>query len=232
VRDDLLIAVPNVSEGRDERVLAAVGDAYARAGARVLDVHSDPDHDRSVFTLAGAPGTLGPALAQGVAAALQAGVDVFANHGIHPHVGAVDVAPVVHLDDARRGAACAEALVAAHEIGELGVPVLLYGALTGAPPRTRAQLRRGGAARLAERLAEASCGRTSGRRARTRRAARRSPPRGRRSSPSTSSSPRPRRWRTPASSPPPFARAGRTGSPASGPSAWCSRTAAASRRCP
>ncbi len=149
--DDLLIAVPNVSEGRDAAVLARLGDAFRAAGARVLDVHSDPDHDRSVFTLAGAPGTVAPALAAGVAAARDAGVDVFANEGVHPHVGAVDVAPVVHLDEARRGAACAEALVAAQLIGELGVPVLLYGQL--AAGRTRAEVRRGGASVLEQRLA-------------------------------------------------------------------------------
>lgn len=154
MRDDLLIAVPNVSEGRRTAVLDGVRAAYEDAGVCVLDVHTDPDHDRSVFTLAGRPGVVGPALAAGVHTALAAGVDVFANHGIHPHVGAVDVAPVVHLDDARRGAACAEALVAAEEIGALGVPVLLYGALTGTPPRTRAQLRRGGAGALARRLAD------------------------------------------------------------------------------
>ena len=72
--------------------------------------------------------------------------------GQHPHVGALDVAPIVYLDDARRGAACAEALVVADRIGdELGVPVFLYGELTAAERagavRTRAELRRGGVAR-------------------------------------------------------------------------------------
>ena len=70
--------------------------------------------------------------------------------GQHPHVGALDVAPVVYLDPALRGAACAEALVAAEQIGGLGVPVFLYGDLAGG--RTRAQLRRGGAEGLAERM--------------------------------------------------------------------------------
>ena len=68
-------------------------------------------------------------------------------------MGAIDVVPVVYLDDGARGAACAEALVVADRIGqELAVPVFLYGALTGDPPRTRAELRRGGAARLAQRM--------------------------------------------------------------------------------
>jgi glutamate formiminotransferase len=60
------------------------------------------------------------------------------------------VVPVVHLNDELRGAACAEALVAAEEIGALGVPVFLYGALGGERPR--AELRRGGVKALAKRM--------------------------------------------------------------------------------
>jgi glutamate formiminotransferase / 5-formyltetrahydrofolate cyclo-ligase len=144
-----LTAVPNVSEGRDRAALDAIGGAFAGAGARVLDLHADVDHHRSVFTLAGAPGTLGPALAAGTEEALRR-IDLSRERGIHPHVGAVDVVPVVHRTEAERGAACAEALVAAEEIGRLGVPVLLYGELAGG--RTRAELRRGGPEALARRL--------------------------------------------------------------------------------
>jgi glutamate formiminotransferase/glutamate formiminotransferase/formiminotetrahydrofolate cyclodeaminase len=145
-----LIAVPNVSEGRDPLVLAAIGDAYAQADARVLDVHSDPDHHRSVFTLAGAPGALADALVAGAARAIDL-IDVSDHEGIHPHVGAVDVCPVVHVTPDQRGAAAAEALVAADGIGRLGVPVFLYGELGGG--RTRAEIRRGGPRELARRMA-------------------------------------------------------------------------------
>jgi glutamate formiminotransferase/glutamate formiminotransferase/formiminotetrahydrofolate cyclodeaminase len=146
----MLLAAPNVSEGRDTGAIEAIGAAFASTGARLLDVHADPDHHRSVFTLAAPAGALAPALAAGAWEALSR-VDLTAARGVHPHVGVLDVAPVVHLDDARRGAACAEALVAAHLIGDdLGVPVLLYGALAGG--RTRAELRRGGPTQLACRL--------------------------------------------------------------------------------
>jgi glutamate formiminotransferase / 5-formyltetrahydrofolate cyclo-ligase len=144
-----LIAVPNVSEGRDRAALDAIGEAFAAGGARLLDVHADVDHHRAVFTLAGEPGRLGSALAAGTGEALRR-IDLQAERGIHPHVGAVDVVPVVFRTAAERGAACAEALVAAEEIGRLGVPVLLYGVLAGG--RTRAELRRGGPAALAARL--------------------------------------------------------------------------------
>lgn len=156
----ILLAIPNVSEGRDHATIAAIGAAYTRAGAtatapspvRLLDTHSDPDHGRSVHTLAGPAGTLAEALAAGAAEAI-ARIDLTAagSAGAHPHVGALDVAPLVHLDDARRGAACAEALLAAELLGRLGLPVLLYGALAGG--RTRAELRRGGPAALTGRLA-------------------------------------------------------------------------------
>ncbi len=145
----LLIAVPNVSEGRARAAIAAIGDAYVAAGTRLLDVHVDPDHHRSVHTLAGVPGSLGRALAAGAEETIRR-IDLRTPRGVHPHVGALDVCPVVHLDPARKGAAILEALVAAEEIGGLGVPVLLYGELGDG--RTRAELRRGGPAGLAARL--------------------------------------------------------------------------------
>jgi glutamate formiminotransferase / 5-formyltetrahydrofolate cyclo-ligase len=154
----LLLAVPNVCEGRDARAVAAIAGAFSRtAGVRLLDVHSDGDHNRSVYTLGGAPGGLAQALVDGareVLARVQVG-PFDAARGQHPHVGALDVAPIVYLSERSRGAACAEALVLADRIGgELGVPVFLYGELTtdGADPRTRTQLRRGGTAALARRV--------------------------------------------------------------------------------
>ncbi len=179
-----LLAVPNVSEGRDARVIATIAAAFgdaqrsrggpdapargygkargsSRGGARLLDVHSDPDHDRSVFTLAGGPGELAQALLAGARATVEL-VDVMGARpdgdpaiGQHPRVGALDVAPIVYLQERARGAACAEALVVADRIGEeLGVPVFLYGELAGDDPRaTRAQLRRGGVLELAARMA-------------------------------------------------------------------------------
>ncbi|HEX8102073.1 MAG TPA: hypothetical protein VF533_05655, partial [Solirubrobacteraceae bacterium] len=124
-----LLAVPNVSEGRDRAVLDAIGAAFESAGGvRVLDVHADPDHHRAVFTLAGAPGTLAPALQNGAREAI-ARIDLRTHEGAHPRVGALDVAPIVHRDAATRGHACAEALVAADLLGQLGLPVYLYGEL-------------------------------------------------------------------------------------------------------
>jgi glutamate formiminotransferase len=123
-----------------------------RGGARLLDTHSDRDHHRSVHTLAAPQGALADALVEGARAAV-ARIDLSTERGIHPHVGAIDVAPVVFLDAARRGAACAEALAVAERLGEeLRLPVFLYGLLSGPPTRTRAFLRRGGLPELDRRI--------------------------------------------------------------------------------
>jgi glutamate formiminotransferase/glutamate formiminotransferase/formiminotetrahydrofolate cyclodeaminase len=146
----MLLAVPNVSEGRNQGTVAAIGAAFEAGGARLLDLHVDPDHNRSVYTLAAPPRTLAAALTEGAREAARR-IDMSRHTGAHPCVGALDVVPVVHLDEARRGAACAEVLVAADEIARaIQTPVLLYGDLGGG--RTRAEVRQGGAARLAQRL--------------------------------------------------------------------------------
>ncbi len=152
------MSVPNFSEGRDAASVRAISTALvANGGVRLLDVHWDADHHRSVYTLAGAPGALPDALLAGADEAVSR-IDVVGDaqastpRGEHPHVGALDVAPVVYLDESARGAACAQALVIADRIGhELQVPVFLYGELAGG--RTRAQLRSGGVAGLARRIA-------------------------------------------------------------------------------
>lgn len=140
-RQPILVAVPNVSEGRDARIIDAIGAAFSRR-ARLLDVHSDPDHGRSVYTIAAPQGQLSQALVQGARAAVER-IDLTTHEGQHPHAGAIDVAPVVYRDESQHGAACAEALTAAALIGDdLELPVFLYGELAGG--RERAEIRRGG----------------------------------------------------------------------------------------
>src|SRR5690606_23791369 len=89
----LLMAVPNVSEGRDGETIAAVGTAYSRGGAHLLGTHQDHDHRRSVHTLAARQGELAYALAAGAAEAARR-IDLTTQRGLHPHVGAIDVCPV------------------------------------------------------------------------------------------------------------------------------------------
>jgi glutamate formiminotransferase len=129
-----MLAVPNISEGRDAETLAAIAAAF---GPGVIHWSSDPVHHRAVFTIAG--DDLHTAVLNGAREAI-ARIDLNAHEGIHPRVGVLDVAPIVYLDPEERGAACAEALVLADELGQLGLPVYLYGELAGG--RTRAELRR------------------------------------------------------------------------------------------
>jgi glutamate formiminotransferase/glutamate formiminotransferase/formiminotetrahydrofolate cyclodeaminase len=171
MNDPVLLAVPNFSEGREEATITALagvlGDArgrmpHERAPVRLLDLHSDRDHHRSVFTVAGSPQHLLDALLAAARVSCER-IDLSARRqadtGQHPHVGALDVAPIVYLREQDRGAACAAALVLADRLAhELELPVFLYGELTaddGHPARTRAELRRGGLAALSARMADA-----------------------------------------------------------------------------
>lgn len=146
----MLLAVPNVSEGRDHGVVERLAGAFG--ALLLLDVHSDPDHGRSVLTFAGEQREMAEGLLAGARAAV-AEIDIRGHTGLHPHVGALDVAPVVHLDAAARGAAVAAALTAAALIAdELALPVFLYGTL--ADGRERAEIRAGGIEQLARRMGE------------------------------------------------------------------------------
>jgi glutamate formiminotransferase/glutamate formiminotransferase/formiminotetrahydrofolate cyclodeaminase len=147
----ILLAVPNISEGQDFGVLEAVERAFAPA--HFLDIHVDADHARAVYTLAGEQGELSRGLVAGAREVVRR-IDLGAHNGLHPRVGALDVMPVVYLDDAARGAACAEVLAASALIGdELELPVILYGELASRPEHAeRAWLRLGGWKRLAERI--------------------------------------------------------------------------------
>ena len=140
----VLESVPNFSEGRDRATIDAIGDALA-AHARLLDVHSDADHNRSVFTLVGSEDELVAALVAGVAVARER-IDLRGHDGAHPRIGAADVVPVVPLVAGGHGAG-ARVRARASRGGSARsstLPVFLYGEL--APGRGPAFFRRGGPA--------------------------------------------------------------------------------------
>ncbi len=145
-----LESVPNFSEGRDAATIEAIGAALSR-GVRLLDVHSDPDHHRSVFTVVGEDDALVGALVDAIAVARDR-IDLARHEGAHPRIGAADVVPVVPLRPADMERAKAAALRLAERVGDLGMPVFLYAEL--APGRGPAFFRRGGTEELATRLAE------------------------------------------------------------------------------
>ena len=121
-----LESVPNFSEGRDAATVDAIGAALSAHG-RLLDVHSDPDHHRSVFTLVGFEHKLVEALVAGVECARDR-IDLREHHGMHPRIGAADVVPIVPIDPADMERAQSTARELAARIGiDLGLPVFLYG---------------------------------------------------------------------------------------------------------
>jgi glutamate formiminotransferase len=146
---DLLESVPNFSEGRNARTIDDLRRALA-AHADVLDVHVDPDHNRSVFTLVGGDARLIEALLSSIACARER-IDLRLHEGAHPRIGAADVIPIVALDTGDEDRARACALLLAERIGaELELPVFLYG--ESAPGRGPAFFRRGGPGELQRRI--------------------------------------------------------------------------------
>lgn len=133
----MLECVVNVSEGTDRAVVDALA---ASAGATVLDVHSDADHNRSVLTLAG------PDLEAAVRALARRTVemiDLRRHHGVHPRLGALDVVPFVPLpDESSTAPTMADAIAARDRFAswaadELDLPCFTYG-----PERTLPEVRR------------------------------------------------------------------------------------------
>jgi glutamate formiminotransferase len=147
-----LESVPNISEGRDEAVLSALREAMSRP-ARLLDVHVDWDHHRSVFTLVGSADELVETLLAGIRCARDR-IDLARHAGAHPRIGAADVVPLVPLEPTDESRAREAALVLADRIAaELELPVFFYGRLTE-DAREPAFFRRGGPDELQRRIDE------------------------------------------------------------------------------
>jgi glutamate formiminotransferase len=144
-----LESVPNFSEGRDRATLDAVAGALS-ARARLLDVHADADHNRSVFTLVADEDDLVEALVAGIACARER-IDLRRHEGAHPRVGAADVVPVVPVRPGDMERAKRAALALAERVGgELDLPVFVYGEL--APGRGPAFFRAEGLEGLRRRV--------------------------------------------------------------------------------
>jgi glutamate formiminotransferase len=145
-----LLAVPNVSEGRSPVRIRGFADAVTATGARVLDVHSDAVHNRTVLTVAGPTTNVEAAmLALCVACSY---IDLTRHEGVHPRLGGLDVCPIVPHE-----ATMEEAVAAAHRVGKIihartGLPVYFYGdAALRKATRLLPDLRRGGLTTLMKR---------------------------------------------------------------------------------
>lgn len=122
----LVESVPNFSEGRNPAVLQALSDAAAVEGVRLLGLSADPDHHRAVLTLAGEGGAVVDALVRASQKALEL-IDLRGHRGSHPRMGAVDVIPLVPLDDTPMAYCVELARTLGERLGrELDLPVYLY----------------------------------------------------------------------------------------------------------
>ncbi|HRC08914.1 MAG TPA: glutamate formimidoyltransferase, partial [Miltoncostaeales bacterium] len=150
-----VVAVPNVSEGADRDVIAALRAAIVRPGVKVVNTHSDPDHNRTVFTAIGNPLAMQDAMVDLAGAAMDM-IDIRRVQGVHPRIGALDIVPIVALQPQDMAVACELASGIAQRIGdELQIPVFRYGEIASNPARTRPHdFRVGGVDRLAERIGD------------------------------------------------------------------------------
>jgi len=149
----LFEAVPNFSEGKDGAKISRITESVrAVPGVRVLGLHSDPDHNRSVLTFAGEEDAV-LAGAVTLAKACNSELDLASQAGEHPRMGVLDVLPFIPLAGSTMDDAVRLARRTAEILGSLGFPVFLYGAAaTASHRRDLPDVRRAGYEGVAERL--------------------------------------------------------------------------------
>lgn len=141
----LVECVPNFSEGRRPEVLNEIIRTISGVqGTSVLDLHSDPDHNRSVITFVGDPRAVEEAAFQMIRRAAEL-INLDQHTGAHPRIGATDVVPFVPISNI----SLAECVEIAHRVGErvgkeLQIPVYFYEAAARVPERSRLELIRKG----------------------------------------------------------------------------------------
>lgn len=140
----LIECVPNFSEGTDRSKVSAIVRAMRVEGVSLLDWSMDPDHNRSVVTIAGPPGAVAEAAIRGVGRAVEL-IDLTAQRGVHPRIGAADVIPFIPVLDVSLEQCALCARQAGKEIWEhYGVPVYFYAAAAARPDRAELEdVRRG-----------------------------------------------------------------------------------------
>lgn len=141
----LVECVPNFSEARRPEVVEAIFEAIRSvAGVRVLDRHSDMDHNRTVITFVGPPDLVEEAAFRGIAKAADL-IDLNEHSGEHPRIGAADVVPFVPISDVSMQDCVEIARRVGRRVGEdLRIPVYLYEHAATRPERANLEnVRRG-----------------------------------------------------------------------------------------
>jgi glutamate formiminotransferase len=142
----LIESVPNYSEGRRLDVVDRLAEAVQSTdGVFLLDRTSDPSHNRSVLTMAGAAPSVERALEATIEVAIGT-IDMEQHRGEHPRIGAIDVVPFVPLGTTTLDACVVLARAFGLRVAErFGIPVYLYARAATRPDRVRlADVRRGG----------------------------------------------------------------------------------------
>jgi glutamate formiminotransferase len=152
----IIECIPNVSEGRRADVIEECAQAIRNTAARLLDVHSDAAHNRTVYTFAGDA----DAVHAGVLALFDraiARIDLRRHTGEHPRVGAVDVVPFVPIDEATMQDCVALARAVGAEVAiRHDLPIFLYEEAATSPGRRNLEdIRRGEFEGLSEKMARA-----------------------------------------------------------------------------
>lgn len=142
--DALIECVPNFSEGGRPDVVAAIVQSMRAPGVHLLDWSLDTDHNRSVVTIAGSPQEVIEAAVRAVGKAVEL-IDLTAQRGVHPRIGAADVIPFVPIS----GVSLEQCALYARRAGlslwsQHSVPVYFYGAAAARPDRAELEdVRRG-----------------------------------------------------------------------------------------
>lgn len=120
----LVECVPNFSEGRDKEKIEQIADAIGKE-AKLLNVESDVDHNRTVITFAGKPKQVLKAAYKGIEKAVEL-IDMTKHKGAHPRIGAADIVPFVPLEGATMEDCIKLANKLGKKAGKLGIPIYLY----------------------------------------------------------------------------------------------------------
>jgi glutamate formiminotransferase len=136
--------VPNFSEGTDAEKIHEIVRAMRVDGVHLLDFSMDPDHNRSVVTIAGTPEAVVESAVRGAGQAAKL-IDLTKQNGVHPRIGSADVIPFVPVS----GFSLAQCAMLARQAGmaiwrRFGVPVYFYEAAATRPDRVNLEdVRRG-----------------------------------------------------------------------------------------
>ena len=154
--EQIVECVPNFSEGRDARIIGAIGDAVRNiAGVKLLGVEPDKDYNRTVVTFVGSPEAVVTAAFEATRTAAEL-IDMRAHHGAHPRLGATDVVPFIPVRGASMDDCVELAKQYARRVGdELHIPVYLYEYAAATPARRNlADVRKGEYEGLAAKLGD------------------------------------------------------------------------------